>query len=533
MPILHIDNLGSVGLVKDLRPYRLPPEGWTRLRNARFRDGDLVKFLGHTEVFEPPSISPYWLLSWPQVTNYVWLYAGLDKVYTVFNTTHTDITRLAGDYTGTADDLWNGVLFGGVPVINNGVDNPQSWDGTGNLQDLPNWPSGTKCKVMRGFKQFLIALNILKGGGADYYPYMVKWSDLADPGTVPTSWDETDPATLAGENVLTDTGGFIIDGLALNDTFLIYKEDAVYSMRYSGGTYVWTFTKLFESFGAIAQRCIANFEGQHFVVSYGDILIHNGQAARSVIDSHLRKWLFNGELDSNNRDKVFVAPNYAYNEMWVCYPDTSALNGLPNKALVWNWKEGTWGQRDLPDVAHIAHGLIDVGEASPIIDTVTTIINDDTNLIDGQPYSRTELRLLAADPTNTKLYWMDNGNTFNGALVPFVAEKIGLDISGKDYKGNITIDPTTTKFIRAVYPKLFNDTTGTIAVYVGSQKSVEDTVTWSGPHWFDPSTGQIKINCRVSGKLLALRFQNEIDAPLTLYGVGLDMELLGVPAVSL
>lgn len=527
MAVIHIDKLGSAGLVKDLRPYKLPPEAWTAIRNVRFRNGDLHKFLGHVEIFNPPSIAPYWLLSWPGLTNYVWIYAGLDKVYTVFNATHTDITRTSGDYTGTADDLWNGILFGGVPILNNGIDAPQSWDGSANLQDLPNWPATTRCKVMRGFKQFLIALHITKNGGADPYPYMVKWSDLADPGTVPTTWDETDPENLAGENVLTDTGGFLVDGLPLNDYFIIYKEDAVYSMRYVGGSYVWQFVKLFDQFGLMAQRCAANFEGQHFVVTYGDCLIHNGQAAHSVIDPAMRKWFFGSELDAANRDKVYVVPNYAFNEMWVCYPNTTAVNGIPNKALIWNWKEGTWGQRDLPALAHIAFGLVDEGEASPIINTVTTIINQDTNLIDGEPYARTELRLLGASPADTKLYRMDYGNTFNGTLIPFYAERIGFDVTGKDLRGGLRLDPSTTKFVRSVYPELFNNGIGSISVYIGSQIGVENPVVWQGPFFFDPNTEQVKVSCRVSGKVLALRFQNEVNAPLVLYGYGLDMDVIG------
>lgn len=527
--LLQIDNIGKTGLVKDIRPYRLAPEAWTNVKNTRFRNGEVQKFLGHLQVFNPPSVPPYWLLAWPQITNWYWIYAGLDNVYSVFNTTHADITRTAGVYTGTANDLWNGTLFGGVPILNNGVDKPQSWDGTANLQDLPNWPATTRCKVMRGFKQHLIAMDITKNSGADRYPYMVKWSHLADPGTVPTSWDETDPTVAAGENTLADTGGFVIDGLPLGDSFLVYKEDAVYAMRYVGGTFVWQFTKLFDSFGMIAQRCARQFEGKHFVVAQGDVVVHNGQSYESVIDPAMRKYLFENEIDGDNKDKIYVAPNYSYNEMWVCYPNTGATNGIPNRALVWNWKENTWGQRDLPDLAHIEFGIIDEGSASPIINTVTTIINLDENIIDGSPFSRTEWKLLGASPGDTKLYWMDKGNTFNGEIIPWYIERVGFDVSGKNFQGALKVDPTTQKFLRSVYPKVFNNGVGVVAVYVGGQESVEGSIEWQGPFYFDPSTGQIKIDCRVSGKVLALRFENQLAAPLIFYGYHLDMEIIGGP----
>jgi hypothetical protein len=196
---------------------------------------------------------------------------------------------------------------------------------------------------------------------------------------------------------------------------------------------------------------------------------------------------------------------------------------------VWNWKEKTWGQRDLPSVAHIEFGIVDEGVNSPIIDTVTTLIDLDTSIIDGEPFSRTELKLLAAAPVDTKLYWLDKGNTFNGALVPFKLERIGFDVTGKDFKGELKINPTTVKFLRSLYPKMTMDGVGTISIYIGGQEVIEGDVMWQGPFFFDPTTGQIKVDFRVSGKVLALRFENEVDAPLIFWGYHLDMDIIGAP----
>ena len=72
--------------------------------------------------------------------------------------------------------------------------------------------------------------------------------------------------------------------------------------------------------------------------------------------------------------------------------------------------------------------------------------------------------------------------------------------------------------------------TGAIVnVYVGSQNRVEEAVTWYGPFAFNPSSGQIKIDCRVNGKLISVRFESTGDTSFEMTGYHLDMEIIGAP----
>src|SRR5258706_476813 len=78
-------------------------------------------------------------------------------------------------------------------------------------------------KIIRSFGPYLLALNVTKG--ANIYPHMVKWGHPADPGSVPSSWDETDETKDTGEKDLPDvTAGVIQDGLPLQGNFYVYKE---------------------------------------------------------------------------------------------------------------------------------------------------------------------------------------------------------------------------------------------------------------------------------------------------------------------
>ena len=146
--------------------------------------------------------------------------------------------------------------------MTNGVDDPQYWSLTNGIPlsntkmvDLNDWPASTECKSIRAFRSFLIALNISKSGVN--YPRLVKWSTEAATQTTPTSWDETASAVDAGEYELADTKGDILDGLQLQDKFMIYKEDATYSMAYIGTPFIFSFRQLSPTIGANVEelRC--------------------------------------------------------------------------------------------------------------------------------------------------------------------------------------------------------------------------------------------------------------------------------------
>ena len=535
--IINIDKVGAIGLVRDRQPYQLPAQAWTSIINGVCDHGTASKVSGYEEVFAGSSVTvdPYWLLPWPTGVEFRWLYPGLADVYYMTGSTFPKITRVAGVYdpvsasgvyTGDADDRWNGTLLGGVPVLNNGVDDPQSWDGTANLEDLPNWPANYKCKVMRGFKQFLVALNVTQSGVN--FPYKVLWSDVADPGTVPTTWDISDATSLAGDNDLADSPGFLVDAEPLGDVLYIYKEDAVWAMSFVGGVFVFNFRAVFRDFGMIAQRCAKSFNGKHFVVTQSDVKIHNGQTAQSVINDQDRTALFN-DIDAAHRDKVFVVPHYAHSEMWICYPDSTATDGVPNQAAIWNWDDQTWGHRTLPNVTHIGVGLINEGTSSPFIDDVSTVIDNDTNLIGGTRFSATEVKMLAASIATHRFHQMNLTNTFDGVGFQTRFEREGLAIVGQSADGSQQVDPTVVKFIRAVYPKLEVSANAIVNVFVGAQERVEDAVTWYGPFAFNPSSGQIKIDCRVSGKLISVRFDVAGDTVFEMVGYHLDMEVIGAP----
>jgi hypothetical protein len=339
MAFIHVKQVGQFGVNRDLSSSELPLNAWTDCQNIRFLDGSAYQFYGHGEIFASPSVEPYHVLPVTVAGVRYWLYASAGKIYQVGAPggviTHTDITKSATTYGGQRN-AWTSTVFGGIPILNNGVDAPQMWPLTGLCTDLTNWPASTTCKVMRSFKNMLVALDVTKTGTR--YPYMVKVSHPADPGAVPSTWDITDSTKDALEYDISSGYGYIIDGMELRNSFMIYKTDGVFRMDYTGGAFIVSNQKVLGMSGAMNRNCITEIDGQHFVLTGFDVVVHDGNQATSVLDKQTRRFLFNS-IDSANTGLCFVFKNPYLNEVFVCYPEPGTRNAIRR------WSGTTWTGR--------------------------------------------------------------------------------------------------------------------------------------------------------------------------------------------
>lgn len=517
--IIPVADLGSVGIITDAPPQSLPPNAWSAGSNIRFRENAVHKAKGWSQPIGTPTVAPYWLLPYRTATDSYWIYAGLSKVYVTDGTTHTNITRQTTgvdvDYNATADLNWTGLVFNGVPILNNGVDAPQMWSPpqvSTKLVELSNWPASTaKCSALRGFKNYLIALNYTDGGGT-VFPRLVKWSHGAGLNSVPSSWDDTDDTKDAGAKELADTRGEVVDGLAFRDSFLIYKDDSIWGMSFIGGSLVFRFYQLSLQLGVLSRRCIAEWELGHFVFGKNDIVITDGQTVRSIIDQKARKRVFN-TIDADNFERCFVVPDLINKEMWACYPTSD--QPYATEAMVWNWADNTISFRELPGIADASYGVVSPGGGNTW-NADSQEWDADSSVWDEQTFNPSQTRIMMAGPVGVKLFLADDpaSNTKNGSNMTSYVERTGLfnETSGE------------VKYCRAVYPRMTS--TGPVLILIGSQMSLDGPVTWHGPYTFDPQT-DYKIDCQVSFRWMGIRIGSNSDIHWTLTGYDLDMETIG------
>jgi len=529
MPIISYNNISSLGLIKDVDPKTLSADdkngvAWSDTQNFRFKDGMVSKMPGYALLIDTTAtITPYFYKRIQSGSNSYYVYCGLNKIYCQYSLSHYNITRQTTgvdvDYAADSNNQWNYCLLNGLPIFNNGTDIPQAWttiNQSTRLVNLVGWPTSYKASIIRAYKAYLIALDITDATPARNQN-KVKWSNAALPGALPTSWDITDPTKDAGEISLSDSDGYLVDCLPLGDYNIVYKNTSTYIMSYIGGNQIFSFKKQFPSVGMLAKNCAAVFEGKHFVVTTDDVIIHDGFTYQSVIDGKNRKYLFKN-ISSASAQRTFVVPNYANNEMWICYPTGSAT--YPNNVLVYNYKLNTWSRRLIVETPQIDAGFIDIGSSSIWNTLSTTTWNNATGTWDNTLYNKNTWMLTIVEPFDNHLYLIDQSN--------FLMEDNNSNYCYLERQQLINGDDENLKLVKRVWPRITKTggTNNDVDIYIGSGMQTTSTPTWHGPYLFNTLTDS-KIDCMVLGRNISIRFSSNTDIQWSLIGFDLDVDHKG------
>lgn len=516
MPLIRVPQAGAIGVNRDLSAHELPINAWTDANNIRFLDGMAYQFYGHGEVYNSPAYAPQHVLPCNVAGARYWIYTTAGKTFAVTITggvaVHTDITH-ATPRTGVVNQ-WTSTLLSGIPILNSGdtTSVPMSWDlNTANkFVNLANWPANTYCKSLRAFRNYLVALNVTKSG--TNYPFMVKWSHTADPGSVPVSWDPADATKDAGETDLAEGYDPIVDGLQLRDAFMIYKEGSCWRMDFTGGAYVFRFSKVLGTSGALNRNCIVEVDGFHVVLSGSDVIVHDGQSATSVLDKQTRRYLFQN-IDVNGAGLCFAFKNPFFNEVFICYPSIGSSSC--NMAMVWNYKDKTVSFREIPNLNHANFGPVDNGLTGNWAQD-SAPWDSDLTLWDGPDFVPSTARTILAS-ANTKLYMMDSSSSFDGVIPTAYLERRGLSFD----------TPEQIKLVKGIRPRIVGNTGQTVNIKIGASDDPYAEPTWGTT--MQHTIGQTVANdCLVSGRYIAVRLETGSAYQWRLDSYDLDVETGGL-----
>lgn len=520
---INVENLGQVGVVQDIPGHKLPGNVWTDARGVRFHDNSVWSAYGQIAVLGVPTVDPEYIYNHLGPSNVLWVYPGLAAVYATDGTGHQDITRVSGPYTGAVNDLWQGTYLGGVEVFNNGIDVPQAWInpamGTP-LIDLPNWPANTTARIVKSFKQYLVALDVTSNGV--HFPFLVKWSHVADPGNVPSSWDVADPTLDAGEYPLASTGGFVVEAKTLGDILMIYKEDETWSMSYVGGRFIFQLAKRFD-FGAVAPRCVVEYQGRHYVATPEDIYMHDGVQAESILDDRMRRW-YKGKANQLSRSHQFMVHNAAENEVWMCMPEVGET--YATIALIFNMKDGTTTIRDLPAVSHITSAPYDAGTVGATFDSQLTAFDAMVGAFGQRTSQPGEHKLVGSVPSPKKFLLFEQGFSNEGADMLSYVERTSMPIVGLNRQGNPRMDIGVIKQVNEIWPEFRIQNGSFVDIYVGGQDTLNDPITWEGPLSFEVGVDD-KVDCCTTGRYLSFKFETTGQSQWKLDSYTVNLEVLG------
>lgn len=222
--------------------------------------------------------------------------------------------------------------------------------------------------VVRAFGDFLVAGNLTEIDRAEpifnpdgsvntdriirNLPGVVRTSDVAAPGQVPTNWNPfAAGVSTADEYIISDTG-IVQDMVELQGNMYLYSSTSISVLRRSGNAQVpFTVASVTGAYGVQTTGAVTEFDGKHFVVGSQDVYLFGGHpgSIQSIADKRVRRYLFD-DLNPLHEQNMFVLRYQQKDEIWICYPSTASTRGEIDKALIWNYRQNNWTLRDLRNV---------------------------------------------------------------------------------------------------------------------------------------------------------------------------------------
>lgn len=474
-------SLNFYGVNKDVDPYALAGDKWSDVLNVQFKQGRSSLSEAFIENGLDLGAQPKYVIPSSSGGVPVAFYGTDDAIYQVVGPTVTNVSARA---YGTGK--WDGAFHNQVVLMTNGIEPPQAkLAGEQKFKDLPNFPEKVTAKVLRSFKGFIVAAGLEKNQIAS--PGEVMWSDVADPGSLPTTWAAA-PDNLAGAVSLVEEPSEIVGMELLRDRLIIYKRDSVYSMNYVGGNQVFSFKQVLRATGALNKNCIIEFENKHFVVGINKFYVTDGASFKEVGNDVVYEH-FSDILPTATLDDVFVAKNPNAPELYVCFKSSDTSVGC-DRALVWNYQENTWSEVYIPDLIYAKDMLIPL-QTPPTWSSVTGTWEEAVKSwnIGSLGFSRVLRGLRVGD---TKAYNLSRVPELPTYYPDSFLERTGFSLG----------DDRAVKHVKSVIPNIA--TKGQVKFYVGASMEQDVGYKWKGPFTYDTSKKN-RITCRVSGRHLGIR----------------------------
>lgn len=530
-----VEGVGRAGIVRDIKSQLLPLSVWSDGRNVRFEQNRCFNMGGVVPMFEDPlAVLPIWCGFANGPVNRYLLYSNGPKLYSWDTVGVNEITKSGGDYVGSINDRWNPIeMYNGLAILNNRVDRPQVWTPTAatNLAvALANLATDVRFRALKGFKNFLIGLNVTKG--STKYPHMIKWSNQADPGAIPTSWDHTDPAVEAGEYSFSDTKfGEVVNGASLGNYFYVYKENSIWVMSYVGGVKIFANDYVSQGIGLFIQDSLVqvpiNTQGRtcHFFAGEKHFYTNDGTTVTPIFDQVFKNE-FQKLANPDYLDRCFSVVDTKHTEVWFAFPEAGET--VCTLAFVWNYKDNSYTIKELGGTLSIASGLSFNGPDVMVVNNLE--FSDLTLFSDGTGWEDTievasNFVMVESVPNDNNLYFLETGlEDYDGDPLECWVERTSLPCIGVGRDGAVIVDYNSRKLVSAVVPKMYS---GVMNMEVGVQEIEQNVITWADPISLDLNSFRQDMGTPVSGRFISFRFTNDPGQEFEFGGFDYEVDKLG------
>ena len=215
----------------------------------------------------------------------------------------------------------------------------------------PNW-SSVYAKFMRLYNtpnvgSILVAGNLtatnVNTAAIEIYPVTVQWSQAFGLNEAPTTWTPT--VTNVANQLEVPLRGPALDSFPCNGQFFLcsYWDTVVFSpINYSTTSAPILGVRQYnQGRGLLSSNCWANTDKLVYGVDARDIWVFDGQDFQGLGNQRVKNWFYD-QLAPEYYDRVFMEVNSQRSQVEIYYPDSSAINGVPNKMLSYRYDLDCW-----------------------------------------------------------------------------------------------------------------------------------------------------------------------------------------------
>ena len=174
-------------------------------------------------------------------------------------------------------------------------------------------------------------------GSAILDPLFVRWSDQESP----FDWTPTSLNTSGG--VTLTAGSYIVGAIKTRQEILIFTNNSIHSMRFSGAPFTYEFDVVNEGLSMVSPNAATNAGDMVFFMDRGGFYFYNGAIQRlkcTVLD-----YVFSN-LNASEEFKIFATTSLDFSEVYWFYPvgsgNTECTNYVSYNYLEDSWAVGTW-----------------------------------------------------------------------------------------------------------------------------------------------------------------------------------------------
>jgi hypothetical protein len=254
-------------------------------------------------------------------------------------------TVSAATYSAASSGYWKFAQYKNLVIATNGTNTlGAATVGAGNFTALATSGTAPACRHVAIVNQFVVVGDTAEAINGTV-PHRVQWSGIDLPRSWQTPGSATAIAQQSGEQFLGAEFGAVMGIFGGDQIGIIGQKLAMTRMTYAGPPVVFQFDTIDRTHGIWFPNSAAQVGRLVYYASFDGFWVTDGVSTTHIGSGKVDRLFING-CDQTYIERVRGAIDYQNNCYVVCYPDSLAVSGTPNRMLYYNWLEKRWSHAD-------------------------------------------------------------------------------------------------------------------------------------------------------------------------------------------